>query len=166
MTIETGKPADLERFFSIFNFTQRAAGRRLGVQLDTERLTLRPLTLDDLDDLARFLSDPETMRYIGGGGTRTRDQARETLERMIESFQARGYGQLGVERKEDGAFLGRCGLLVWDIATVDDRRRGSTGRSRSRSATSSAASTGATATRPRRPSRFGTGRSASSGSSG
>jgi hypothetical protein len=23
VTIETGKPADLERFFSIFNFTQR-----------------------------------------------------------------------------------------------------------------------------------------------
>ena len=86
------------------------------MQLDTERLTLRPLTLDDLDDLARFLSDSETMRYIGGGGTRTPDQARDTLRRMIESFQARGYGQLGVERKEDGAFLGRCGLLVWDIA--------------------------------------------------
>ena len=87
------------------------------MQLDTARLTLRPLAVDDLDDLARFLSDPETMRYIGGGGTRTRDQARETLGSMIESFQARGYGQLGVERKEDGAFLGRCGLLVWDPAT-------------------------------------------------
>ena len=36
---------------------------------------------------------------------------------MIESYRARGYGQLGVERKEDGAFLGRCGLLVWDPAT-------------------------------------------------
>jgi RimJ/RimL family protein N-acetyltransferase len=87
------------------------------VQLETERLALRPLSLDDLDNLARFLSDPETMRYIGGGDTRTRGQARITLERMIESFRARGYGQLGVERKEDGAFLGRCGLLVWDPAT-------------------------------------------------
>ena len=57
------------------------------------------------------------MRYIGAGGTRTRDQALDTLERMIESYRARGYGQLGVERKEDGAFLGRCGLLVWDPTT-------------------------------------------------
>jgi RimJ/RimL family protein N-acetyltransferase len=87
------------------------------VQLETERLTLRPLSLEDLDDLARFVSEPETMRYIGGGGPRTREQARDTLGRMIESFQARGYGQLGVERKDDGAFLGRCGLLVWDRAT-------------------------------------------------
>jgi RimJ/RimL family protein N-acetyltransferase len=87
------------------------------VQLETERLALRPLSLDDLDDLASFLSDPETMRYIGAGGTRTREQARVTLQHMIESCQARGYGQLGVERKEDRAFLGRCGLLVWDPAT-------------------------------------------------
>ena len=57
------------------------------------------------------------MRYIGAGGTRSRDQALDTLERMIESYRARGYGQLGVERKEDGAFLGRCGLLVWDPTT-------------------------------------------------
>jgi RimJ/RimL family protein N-acetyltransferase len=87
------------------------------VQLETERLTLRPLALDDLEDLARFVSDPETMRYIGGGGTRTREQARDTLGRMIESFRARGYGQLGLVRKKDEAFLGRCGLLVWDRAT-------------------------------------------------
>ena len=77
------------------------------MQIETERLTLRPLALDDLDDLARFVSDPETMRYIGGGGTRTPGQARDTLGRMIESFQARGYGQLGLVRKKDGAFLGR-----------------------------------------------------------
>lgn len=85
--------------------------------LETERLTLRPLSLADLDDLAQFLSDRETMRFIGGGGPRTRYQARRTLERMVESYEARGYGQLGVVRKEDGMFLGRCGLLVWDLAT-------------------------------------------------
>ena len=84
------------------------------MRLETDRLVLRPLSLDDLDDLAKFLADAETMRYIGAGDTRSRDQARETLERMIESFQAQGFGQLAVVRKEDGAFMGRCGLLVWD----------------------------------------------------
>ena len=87
------------------------------LRLTTERLVLRPLSMDDLDDIARFVADPETMRYIGAGGTRTRDQARVTLEHMIQSFEAQGFGQLGVERKEDGALLGRCGLLVWDAET-------------------------------------------------
>jgi RimJ/RimL family protein N-acetyltransferase len=85
--------------------------------LETERLVLRPLSMDDLDELARFVADPETMRYIGAGGTRTREQAQATLEAMIKSFESRGYGLLGVERKEDGALVGRCGLLVWDPET-------------------------------------------------
>ncbi len=62
---------------------------------------------------------------------------------MIGSYRARGYGQLGVERKEDGVFVGRCGLLVWDPADLDDHELDEpTDRSRSRSATSSAVSTG------------------------
>jgi [ribosomal protein S5]-alanine N-acetyltransferase len=86
-------------------------------RLETERLVLRPLTLGDLDSFARFVADPETMRFIGAGGTRTREQARDSLERMIESFEAHGFGQLAIVRKEDGAVMGRCGLLLWDPAT-------------------------------------------------
>jgi ribosomal-protein-alanine N-acetyltransferase len=84
------------------------------MRLETERLVLRPLSIDDLDDLAGFLADPETMRYIGPGEPRSREQARQSLTRMIEIFEARGYGQLAVVRKPDGAFLGRCGILLWD----------------------------------------------------
>jgi len=84
------------------------------VRLETERLVLRQLTLEDLDDIARFVADPETMRYIGTGGARTRDQAGESLQRMIETFARQGFGHFGLERKEDGAFVGRAGLNVWD----------------------------------------------------
>jgi len=84
------------------------------VRLETERLVLRPLTLDDLDDIAGFVGDPETMRFIGAGGPRTREQARKSLEWMIETFQRQGLGQFGVERKEDGVLVGRTGLNVWD----------------------------------------------------
>jgi ribosomal-protein-alanine N-acetyltransferase len=87
------------------------------LRVETERLVLRPLSLDDLDDIARFYADEEVMRYIGGGGGIDRERTRVSLERMIENYEAEGWGQLGVVRKEDGAFMGRCGLLVWDTAT-------------------------------------------------
>jgi ribosomal-protein-alanine N-acetyltransferase len=87
------------------------------LQLDTERLVLRPLTMDDLDALASFYADPETMRFIGPGEAIGYDRSRLSLERMIAGFEAEGYGQLGVERKEDGVFMGRCGLLLWDAAS-------------------------------------------------
>jgi RimJ/RimL family protein N-acetyltransferase len=54
------------------------------------------------------------MRYIGTGGARTREQARTSLEWMIETFERQGFGHFGVERKEDGALVGRSGLNVWD----------------------------------------------------
>ena len=33
---------------------------------------------------------------------------------MIETFERQGFGHFGVERKEDGALVGRAGLNVWD----------------------------------------------------
>ena len=86
---------------------------------------LRPLTIDDLDDIVRFVADPETMRYIGTGGARTREQARTSLQWMIETFERQGFGHFAVERKEDGTLVGRSGLNVWDpsdwsITRLDD----------------------------------------------
>lgn len=86
------------------------------MRLETERLLLRPLSYDDLDDLARFVADPETMRYIGTGGARTREQAQATLEWMMDTLERQGFGHLGAERKEDGVLVGRSGLNVWDPA--------------------------------------------------
>jgi RimJ/RimL family protein N-acetyltransferase len=84
------------------------------VRLETERLVLRPLTLADLDDMARFVADPETMRFIGEGGAHTREQARATIEWMMDTLERQGFGQLGAERKEDGVLIGRAGLNVWN----------------------------------------------------
>jgi RimJ/RimL family protein N-acetyltransferase len=87
------------------------------VRLETERLVLRPLALSDLPALGAFYGDPEVMRYIGAGGPLDAAQSRGSLERMIASFEAQGFGQLAVDRIEDGVFMGRCGLLFWDTAT-------------------------------------------------
>ena len=38
----------------------------LGPTLETERLFLRPPTLEDFPRWADFMSDPETTRFIGG----------------------------------------------------------------------------------------------------
>jgi RimJ/RimL family protein N-acetyltransferase len=38
-------------------------GKETGFRLETERLRVRPYTLDDLDALFGILGDPETMTY-------------------------------------------------------------------------------------------------------
>ena len=88
------------------------------MRLETERLVLRPMSIDDLDVLAGFYSDPEVMRYLGAGRTLDRDEAETSLRRLLRNFELDGFGQLALERTADGEVIGRCGFLVWDVPTL------------------------------------------------
>ena len=46
-------------------------------RFETDRLFLRPLSMDDVDDLVALDSDPEVMRYLNGGRRTPRDEAEE-----------------------------------------------------------------------------------------
>jgi RimJ/RimL family protein N-acetyltransferase len=78
-------------------------------QLQTERLLLRGFTQEDFEDYARFHADPEVMRYISGSPA-SRTEAWRSFAVMIGHWALRGYGMWGVERKSDGALVGRVGL--------------------------------------------------------
>jgi [ribosomal protein S5]-alanine N-acetyltransferase len=83
--------------------------------LETERLLLRLLTPADLDALAELYRDPDVRRYFPDG-TRTYDQTRAELEWIIDVCYGRyGYGLWATVLKGTGAFIGRCGLLPWEI---------------------------------------------------
>ncbi len=57
----------------------------MSVQIDTERLLLRPFVLDDTDDLFAIFSRPEVARWSGNGVPMAdRDQAATRIERMPE----------------------------------------------------------------------------------
>ena len=138
--------------------------RRLMLSLETDRLLLRAPVPEDADALAPMYADPEVMRYVGDGRTLTRAETERSVRRMIERWEADGFGLFTTVRKDDEAVIGRVGLLVWNTDTWEPTTRAEapTGRARSRSATRSGATTGARASRPRPPARCATTRSASS----
>jgi RimJ/RimL family protein N-acetyltransferase len=79
------------------------------IYLETERLLLRPFTVDDVDNLVLLDGDPEVMRYLSGGAPTPRDVIeRETLPRFF-SYYERGerYGVWAAIEKTTGTFLGR-----------------------------------------------------------
>ncbi|WP_433356391.1 GNAT family N-acetyltransferase [Microtetraspora malaysiensis] len=78
----------------------------------TERLRLRMWRDDDLDPLAAMDGDPEVVRYIGDGVPRTREQTADTLARLRQRWQERGFGLFAVEVRETGEFAGWVGLTV------------------------------------------------------
>ena len=77
----------------------------------TPRLRLRALRLADLDAYAALCADEEVMRYIGTGGPVGRDVAWRHLATFNGQWTLCGYGMWAVERRSDGAFIGRAGFL-------------------------------------------------------
>lgn len=85
------------------------------VILETKRLILRHLVMDDLDELYALYRDPEITKYIPDA-PRSREEAQEELEWHMHGHPR--HPELGLWatiHKETGKFIGRCGLLPWEI---------------------------------------------------
>ncbi|MBK6709514.1 MAG: GNAT family N-acetyltransferase [Chloroflexi bacterium] len=85
--------------------------------LETNRLLLRHLEPDDLDDLFALYQDPDVRRYI--------PDAPQTLARPKRNWTGsaghprRPWG-CGPDYKPTNQFIGRCGLLPWTIDGQDE----------------------------------------------
>ena len=80
--------------------------------LETPRLLLRPLTLDDEPALAAVISDPETMRWYPR--PYTAEEVREWIERQMGRYRD-GHGLLGIVEKQSGRLIGDCGPAWQDL---------------------------------------------------
>ena len=80
--------------------------------LETDRLILRRLTVDDAPFILALLNDPAWIKYIGDRGVRTIDDARANILNVhIATYERLGFGFYLTERKSDGAPIGLCGLI-------------------------------------------------------
>jgi ribosomal-protein-alanine N-acetyltransferase len=87
----------------------------MSVILETDRLLLRHLVMDDLDELFELYSNPEIRKYFPDG-VLTYEETKEELEWFLNGHPR--YPELGLWatiHKETGKFIGRCGLLPWEI---------------------------------------------------
>ena len=83
--------------------------------LETERLILRELTLDDLDHLFALYHSPDARKYYSEG-IPSYEETKQELEWMIQQCYARyRFGMWATIHKETGKFIGRCGLTPMNI---------------------------------------------------
>lgn len=75
----------------------------------TPRLLLRTFRLDDLPHYAALNADLEVVEFLGGVPL-TPEDSDDTAEWAEDLHAREGIGLLAVERREDGRFLGMCGL--------------------------------------------------------
>ena len=87
--------------------------------LETDRLRLRQLSVDDAEFVLRLLNEPSFIQNIGDRGVRTIDDARGYIVRgPITSYEKFGFGLWMVETKSPPAPIGICGLLKREV--LDD----------------------------------------------
>ena len=81
-------------------------------RLETERLRLRRVTLDDADLMLTIWNDPAFVRHVGDRGVRTIEQARDAVKSSaLRLYAEYGYGPYVVVQKSDNARIGICGLF-------------------------------------------------------
>ena len=98
------------------------------MRLETERLVLRPPRLNDARAFDEFWQDEEASRFVGG--VKSPQEVDQMMKRSIRHWEWFGIGNFTVERREDGAVLGRVGFLVWNPQTWKNGHRVQVGEPR------------------------------------
>ncbi len=91
------------------------------VELQTERLTMRRLTLDDAEEWSTFFEDNPNLLYLGLiSSNETKDYtnldwAKKWINIQLERYKLSGFGMLALISKETGKLIGQAGILKKEL---------------------------------------------------
>ena len=80
---------------------------------ETKRLTVRRLTMEDLEAFNRMQSNPTVMKFTGGE-VQTLEKSEEELKKLLFYYTVKDndFFVWAVARKSDNLFIGTCALIV------------------------------------------------------
>lgn len=79
--------------------------------LETERLILRKLTLDDLEDMYEYGSDDRVSEYVSWNNHRSLSDTKSFLVHIIEQYENREFIFWGIELKENNKLIGTINFV-------------------------------------------------------
>ena len=82
----------------------------MNIKLETERLTLRPVTKYDAQDFFELDSNPEVHKFLGNNPVKTIKESQVMITSILEQYKTNGLGRLAIIDKATNAFLGWSGL--------------------------------------------------------
>ncbi len=89
--------------------------------IETERLLIRPFTMEDIKPSYAMNLDAEVSKYTGDGGVVSKKEIeRRIVENVFGDYTKHGFGRLAVELKGENKFIGFTGLkYLEDMDEVD-----------------------------------------------
>lgn len=83
------------------------------IHIETERLILRELNFNDIDDMFEMDSDPEVHKYLPQSLNQNKDDAKEVIIFIRKQYENNGIGRWAVVDKFTNECLGWCGLKYY-----------------------------------------------------
>ncbi|MBU9719879.1 MULTISPECIES: GNAT family N-acetyltransferase [Bacillaceae] len=81
--------------------------------IETERLYLRELIMEDIQDLSKVLSDPESMQYYAEPFNQ--EKVEQWIQWSINNYKKYTHGLWAVILKDGEKFIGDCGITMQEI---------------------------------------------------
>jgi [ribosomal protein S5]-alanine N-acetyltransferase len=82
-----------------------------GFLLETERLGVRRIGPEDVDDLHAVYGDADGMRWVGDGRPLGRSECEEWVRVTARNYETRGYGMYALVDRTAGEVAGFAGLV-------------------------------------------------------
>ncbi|WLD93064.1 GNAT family N-acetyltransferase [Alkalihalobacillus sp. AL-G] len=82
--------------------------------LETERLILRKVTTEDLEDMYAYGSNDKVSRYVTWNTHRSLSDTKEFLDFVLQGYEDRKLAVWGIEYKENGRLIGTIDFVSWN----------------------------------------------------
>lgn len=90
-------------------------------KLETDRLILKPVSLDDADFVLAVHNTPKFIQFIGDRNLRTLEDAENYIKnRFFPHYEKHGFGNCLIVEKSSGKKVGAVGVFVRDGLDVPD----------------------------------------------
>ncbi|KLV23034.1 MULTISPECIES: GNAT family N-acetyltransferase [Niallia] len=83
--------------------------------LETERLILRKVTLEDVEDMYYYGTNEDVSKYVTWKTHKTLSDTREYIEFILSQYENKKIAPWGIEYKENGKFIGTIDFVSWQL---------------------------------------------------
>lgn len=83
--------------------------------IETERLLLRKITLNDASDMFEYASNPEVSQYTMWSTHTSIEDTKYFLQSLTKMYKRRELVDWGIVHKAEKKFIGTCGFVEWSM---------------------------------------------------
>jgi len=81
--------------------------------LETERLILRKVTLEDIEDMYEYTSEEKVSKFVTWNTHKSLSDTKEFIRFILDKYKNKKIAPWGIEHKENGKLIGTIDFLWW-----------------------------------------------------